>query len=162
MKPETFSPSRKWATIFSTKMFFHVDATQSLGKLVDELCSLKYDMLSISAHKLGGPQGIGALILRKKRFVWSEVDAGWVGAYVVPSGFQHSPNAQLIIYDDSGGLGVAPTSEKKSGFPKEGNPDFCRCTDICPACGYEKWVSTRRFLDKLYLSQCCKAVVYRF
>ena len=49
-------------------VFFHVDATQSFGKLVDELRSLKYDMLSMSAHKLGGPQGIGALILRKKRY----------------------------------------------------------------------------------------------
>lgn len=49
-------------------VFFHVDATQSFGKLVDELRFLKYDMLSMSAHKLGGPQGIGALILRKKRY----------------------------------------------------------------------------------------------
>ena len=47
-------------------VFFHVDATQSFGKLVDELRFLKYDMLSMSAHKLGGPQGVGALILRKK------------------------------------------------------------------------------------------------
>ncbi len=49
-------------------VFFHVDATQSFGKLVDELKNLKYDMLSMSAHKLSGPQGIGALILRKKHY----------------------------------------------------------------------------------------------
>ena len=49
-------------------IFFHVDATQSFGKLVDELRSLKYDMLSMSAHKISGPQGIGALILRKKHY----------------------------------------------------------------------------------------------
>lgn len=47
-------------------ILFHVDATQSCGKLVDELKALKYDMLSFSAHKLMGPQGVGALILRKK------------------------------------------------------------------------------------------------
>ena len=49
-------------------ILFHVDATQSFGKLVDELRVLKYDMLSMSAHKIGGPQGVGMLILRKKGF----------------------------------------------------------------------------------------------
>ena len=47
---------------------FHVDATQSCGKLVDELKALKYNMLSFSAHKLMGPQGVGVLILRKKSY----------------------------------------------------------------------------------------------
>lgn len=49
-------------------VFFHIDATQSFGKLVDELKNTKYNMLSMSAHKIGGPQGIGALVLRKKRY----------------------------------------------------------------------------------------------
>lgn len=52
----------------NTETLFHVDATQSFGKLVDELRELKYDMMSMSAHKLGGPQGVGALILRKKHY----------------------------------------------------------------------------------------------
>lgn len=46
-------------------VLFHVDATQSCGKLVDELQALEYDMLSISAHKLCGPQGVGGLVLRR-------------------------------------------------------------------------------------------------
>ena len=49
-------------------ILFHVDATQSCGKLVDELRELKYNMLSFSAHKLQGPQGVGCLILRKKDY----------------------------------------------------------------------------------------------
>ena len=49
-------------------VLFHVDATQSCGKLVDELRMLKYDMLSFSAHKLMGPQGVGVLVLRKKSY----------------------------------------------------------------------------------------------
>ncbi len=49
-------------------VLFHVDATQSCGKLVDELKALEYDMLTFSAHKLMGPQGIGVLVLRKKSY----------------------------------------------------------------------------------------------
>lgn len=49
-------------------ILFHVDATQSCGKLVDEIKNLKYNMLSFSAHKLKGPQGVGVLILKKKKY----------------------------------------------------------------------------------------------
>lgn len=49
-------------------ILFHIDAAQSFGKLVDELKNIKYDMLSASAHKMYGPQGIGVLVLKKKRY----------------------------------------------------------------------------------------------
>lgn len=49
-------------------ILFHVDATQSCGKLVDEIRNLKYNMLSFSAHKLKGPQDVGVLILKKKKY----------------------------------------------------------------------------------------------
>ena len=52
----------------NTNTLFHIDATQSCGKLVEEIRELKYNMMSVSAHKMHGPQGIGALILRKKRY----------------------------------------------------------------------------------------------
>lgn len=56
------------AELAKRRILFHVDATQSFGKLVPELKKVKYDMISLSAHKLSGPQGIGALILKKKRY----------------------------------------------------------------------------------------------
>lgn len=48
-----------------TKTYFHVDATQSFGKMNDEIRKLKYDFLSFSGHKLSGPQGIGGLLIKK-------------------------------------------------------------------------------------------------
>lgn len=51
-----------------TETFFHVDAAQSFGKLVDELKNTKYNFLSASAHKMYGPQGIGVLVLKKNRY----------------------------------------------------------------------------------------------
>jgi len=41
----------------------HVDAVQALGKIDITINVLKADLLSISAHKIGGPKGAGALIL---------------------------------------------------------------------------------------------------
>lgn len=48
------------------KVLFHTDATQTVGKLDLNLQKIPVDLLSLSAHKMYGPKGIGALFVRKK------------------------------------------------------------------------------------------------
>jgi len=48
--------------------FFHVDAAQGFGKRIVDLQNRRIDFISISAHKIYAPKGIGALIVRRRGY----------------------------------------------------------------------------------------------
>lgn len=49
------------------EVLFHTDSTQAVGKIPMDVQDMNIDMLSLSAHKMYGPKGVGALYVSKRR-----------------------------------------------------------------------------------------------
>jgi len=63
----TIQPLREIGAIAKQQgVLFHTDATQSVGKIEVDVEAMGIDLLSLSAHKVYGPKGCGALFVRSK------------------------------------------------------------------------------------------------
>ena len=51
--------------VTATNALFHVDAVQAIGHLDINFDDFKFDTMSVTGHKFGGPKGVGALLVRE-------------------------------------------------------------------------------------------------
>ncbi|MBK18137.1 MAG: cysteine desulfurase [Rhodospirillaceae bacterium] len=92
--------------------FFHCDAVQAAGKIPVDMMALGVDSLALSAHKIGGPQGIGVLICRDPSLMARFVHGGGqesglrAGTENVPGivGYGVAAECALVGLDNFGGL----------------------------------------------------------
>jgi cysteine desulfurase len=73
----TIQPIEEIALICREKgVLFHTDAVQAIGHLKVDFKKMNIDMMSVSAHKIHGPKGIGALIVKKGIKIENLIDGG--------------------------------------------------------------------------------------
>lgn len=73
----TIQPLEEIGKVAAEKdIYFHTDAVQTAGKIPADVNHLGVDLLSLSAHKLYGPKGVGTLYIRKGTRMESIVQGG--------------------------------------------------------------------------------------
>ena len=65
--------------LVNSETYFHTDAAQGFCKDLQKLCHARIDMISISGHKIHAPKGVGALVLRDRKYKRPPVQPLMVG-----------------------------------------------------------------------------------
>ncbi len=96
---------QQWRSHHQSTVLFHTDAVQVVGRLSLDVTQLPVDLLSISSHKLYGPQGAGALYVRPGTALTPLLSGGGQefslrsGTQAVPSLAGFGTAAELAIQD---------------------------------------------------------------
>jgi cysteine desulfurase len=104
---------------------FHTDAVQALGKLPVRMDEAPVDLMAISAHKVGGPKGAGALYIRE-------------GVEIAPviRGGSHERGLRAGTHNVAGAVGFARAAELAAAEMERETARLGRsATDSRPPCG---------------------------
>ena len=98
-------------------VFYHVDAAQSAGKIEIDVEAMKIDLMSLSAHKMYGPKGVGALYVRRKPRVRLEAQMHGGGH---ERGMRSGtlPTHQLVGMGEACGIAKAEMKEEQARLLK--------------------------------------------
>ncbi len=97
----TIQPLKEIGKIAAERdIYFHTDAVQSAGKIPIDVNDMGLDLLSLSAHKLYGPKGVGTLYVRKGTRIES-----------ITQGGGHERNLRSGTENISGIVGLAKAAE---------------------------------------------------
>jgi cysteine desulfurase len=105
-------------------VLFHVDATQGVGKIPVDVNAMQIDLMSLSAHKIYGPKGVGALYVRRR-----------------------SPRVRLAIQMDGGGH---ERGMRSGTLNVPGIAGFGAAAEICQKEMAEEGVRIRCLRDRLH------------
>jgi cysteine desulfurase len=122
----------------SPKVLFHCDAVQALGRVPVDVKACNIDLLSISAHKMYGPKGIGALFVRKGRpriRLEAQIDGG---------GHERGMRSGTLAVHQI--VGLAKSAELARLDLEEGHIEKVR------ALRDQLWSDLQENLDELYLN----------
>jgi len=116
---------------------FHTDACSVAGRVKLDVRDIGCDMLSVSAHKFGGPSGVGALFVRRGTRLFPLIEGGQEengmrgGAYDV---------CAIAAMGEAARLAAAEMDERTSKIVRVRDMIVRDLNDACP--GQIKWVSS--------------------
>lgn len=91
----------------------HVDAAQSLGRLAIDVSATPIALMSLSAHKIGGPKGIGALYVRRR------APKAGLAPQIIGGGQQRGLRAGTLPTHQIAGFGAAAAHAARRGIASQ-------------------------------------------
>ena len=95
------------------KVFFHTDGAQAVGKVPVDVNASNIDLMSISAHKIYGPKGVGAIYVRRRPRVRLEAQMSGGGQVL----FLGTPAGSHMLTELSGPQQAVPGALKLAQWP---------------------------------------------
>ncbi|CAD7944595.1 unnamed protein product [Amoebophrya sp. A120] len=121
--PRNYNPDTLPQREFLTHCYFHVDASQSVGKLPVDVQALNCDYLTVAGHKVYAPKGVGALYVRSSLLdtFFSQVFTPFLNQLVGSQAAAREEKLQKATRSDQATKGTKSVAVSKSASPADGD-----------------------------------------